>query len=46
LVLFSYLLGVLSASYFFIMAGFTARKKARKTAETHRAGEEEDEEDL
>ena len=46
LVLFSYLLGVLSASYFFIMAGFNARRKARKTAQAGRADEEENEEDL
>ena len=46
LVLFSYLLGVLSASYFFIMAGFNAKRKTRKTAEARRADEEEDEEDL
>lgn len=29
LVLFSYMLGVLSAAYFFVMARFNARKKAR-----------------
>ena len=29
LLLFSYVLGILSASYFFVMARLTARKKAR-----------------
>jgi uncharacterized integral membrane protein len=45
-VLFSYLLGVLSASYFFVMAGFNAKRKARKRAGALQADEEEDEEDL
>ncbi len=41
LVLFSYVLGVLSASYFFVMSRFNARKKARLQEES----EDEDDED-
>lgn len=39
LILFSYVLGVLSASYFFIMSRFNARRKARN----EEAEEDEDE---